>query len=274
MRIRNRHRSLLFVLGFVALTASSLGAHDLFLKLDSYLVPPNTAVRVTILNGTFIKSEGAVARDRVEDLALVGPGGRQQLDTASITAHHDTSDLHLRTGEPGTYVLGLSIRPREIALNGEQFNGYLKEEGIEDVLAERTRDGLLKEPAKERYAKHVKAVLQVGNLRTETASTVLGYAAELVPLENPYELKRGATLRLRCLIAGQAATNLVVIAGGIGPRRVAMKEIRIRTDSAGIARLPLRAAGRWYAKFVKMRRSTLPGVNYESQWATLTFEVR
>jgi hypothetical protein len=275
MRVANRWRGLaLAIIGGVALAAGSLSAHDLFLKLDTYFLPPETSVRVTILNGTFTRSEGVVARDRLADISLVGPSGRRVLDTAAVTGRQKTSALRLSTGSEGTYVLGLSVRPREISLAGEQFNDYLKEEGIEDVLAQRTRDGKLKEPARERYAKHVKAVLQVGKTRTETASTVLGYAAEIIPLDNPYEVKRGGTLRLRCLIGGRPVGNLVVIAGGLGPKEVALKETRMHTDSDGVVQLPLGVAGRWYAKFVKMERSTLPGVDYESQWATLTFEVR
>ena len=275
MRIANRWRGLaLAIVGAVVLAVGSLSAHDLFLKLDTYLLPPETSVRVTILNGTFTKSEGVVARDRLADISLVGPSGRRVLDTAAVTGRQKTSELRLSTGSEGTYVLGLSVRPREILLAGEQFNDYLKEEGIEAVLAQRTRDGKLKQPARERYAKHVKAVLQVGKTRTETASSVLGYAAEIVPLDNPYGLKRGETLRLRCLIGGRPVENLVVIAGGLGPKGITLKETRLRTDSDGVVQLPLRVAGRWYAKFVKMDRSTLAGIDYESQWATLTFEVR
>jgi hypothetical protein len=36
----------------------------------------------------------------------------------------------------------------------------------------------------------------------------------------------------------------------------------------------LDAAGRWYVKFVHMVRVTQRGLDYESKWATLTFEVR
>jgi hypothetical protein len=275
MRIESRRTRLaLLILGCAALTAGSAAAHDLFLKLDTYFLPPNTPVRVTILNGTFTTSEGIVARDRIADISLVGPAGTQALDTGVVTARAKSSELRLRTGAEGTYVLGLSIRPREIALTGRQFNEYLQEEGIEDVLAERTRTGTLGEPAKERYAKHVKSVFQVGKARTESAVATLGYAAEIVPLENPYGLTRGKGLSVRCLIDGQPVGNLVVIAGGIGPKGGAIKEIRVRTGADGIARLPLGAPGRWYAKFVRMHRSTLPGINYESQWATLTLEVR
>ena len=102
------------LVAILALTASSLAAHDLFLKLTTYFLPTDTPVRVLVLNGTFTKSEGTVARDRIADLALVAPSGRQSLDTTAIAARHDTSDLHLRTAGEGTYVLGLSVRPREL----------------------------------------------------------------------------------------------------------------------------------------------------------------
>lgn len=268
-----RARTLLLLVA-CALSASSLAAHELFLKLATYFLPAETPVRVLLLNGTFSKSEGVVARDRIADIALVGPGGRASLDTSAVSAQHDTTVLRLRTSGEGTYVLGVSVRPREIALTGEQFNGYLKEEGIDDMLAERTRTGMLGEAAKERYAKHVKAIFQVGGARSAGYSTVLGYAAELIPLENPYELKRGGTLRFRCLINGQAAAGLTVLAGGVTSRGAAIRGVRVRSDSAGVAELPFASAGRWYVKFISMRHSTVPGITHESQWATLTFEVR
>jgi hypothetical protein len=36
----------------------------------------------------------------------------------------------------------------------------------------------------------------------------------------------------------------------------------------------LDAAGTWYVKFVHMVRASEPGLDYESKWATLTFETR
>src|SRR5207247_9774859 len=54
-----------------AVLASLALAHDLFLKLDTYFLEPRTRVRVTVLNGTFAKSEGFVAPDRVADISVV-----------------------------------------------------------------------------------------------------------------------------------------------------------------------------------------------------------
>jgi len=138
------------------ISAVVLLAHDLFLKLDNYFVPPNTAVRVAVLNGTFSKSEGAVAPDRLLDLSMVGPMQRRSIPRASWKPSGDTTWLSVQTGAPGTYVIGASLSPRQIALSAEAFNGYLKEDGIPDVLDARTRAGELGRAARERYQKHVK----------------------------------------------------------------------------------------------------------------------
>lgn len=266
-------RTLLLVAA-LAVAASSLVAHDLFLKLSTYFLPSHTPVQALLLNGTFTRSESSVARDRIADFSLVGPGGKTTLDSTAIVPRRDSTHLRFRTAGPGTYVVGLSVKPREIALTGEQFNGYLKEEGIDDVLAERTRTGSLGEAAKERYAKHVKAIFQVGDPRSDQYSTLLGYAAEIVPIENPYSLKPGDVLRVRCLVNGQPAAGLTVLAGGTGSGGDALPEARAGTDSAGVASIKLSAAGRWYVKFIRMTRSQAPGITHTSQWATLTFEVR
>ena len=56
------------------LTVVAAQAHDLFLKLDSYFLEPNAKAIVRVLNGTFQKSDGAAARERLANLSLHEPG--------------------------------------------------------------------------------------------------------------------------------------------------------------------------------------------------------
>jgi hypothetical protein len=256
--------------------ASLLAAHDLFIKLDTYFLEPNTAVTVQVLNGTFGKSENWITRDRVADISVVSPGGRAHVDTTHWSPSTDslTSLLAIRTGGPGTYVLGASTRARDLHLEAESFNEYLRLDGIPDVLAARTRDGELGKPAWERYAKHVKALVQVGDARTDHYTTILGYPAEIVPLANPYTLSADGTMRIRALVNGQPVANQLVIAGGES-RDGTIAEQEMRTGADGTVSFPLTAAGRWYIKFINMVRVTgEEELDYVSQWATLTFEIR
>ncbi len=263
------------VAGALLLLVSVALGHDLFLKLDTYFLEPHARVRIPVLNGTFFKSEGFVTPERVADMSVVSPAGRTRLAVATAWSRgpDSTSLLGLELGDPGTYEVGVSTRPREIGLRAEEFNAYLEEDGISDILEARRRDNELGKHARERYSKHVKAVFQVGTARSEGFGMVLGYPAEIVPLENPYAIEPGSPLRVRCLVEGRPVANQMVLWGGEQGGQI-MDQRRTRTDSDGVAEVTLDGAGRWYVKFVHMVRDTQRKLDYESKWATLTFEVR
>ena len=266
------------VLSFALLlgAAQVARAHDMFWTLTSWFVAPNSDVRLFVLNGTFSRTENSIAWERVADLSVVSPAGRVAIDSAHWDTKTDTSVLRLSTAASGTYVSGLSTRPRDLAQKAADFNAYLKDDGIPDILAERTSKGELSRDARERYHKHIKAIFQVGETRTDGWKTVLGYPAELVPLANPYALKPGTTLALRCLVDGKPVAHQLVMVGGrsgtVGDVR--LPAVSLRSDADGIVRVTLTRAGRWYVKFINMTRVDAGAVDYESKWASLTFEVR
>jgi len=258
-------------------TSASLAAHDLFLRPDSFFVAPDATISVRVLNGTFSKSENAVARERLRDISVVTPDGVNHPDTSEWDDRSDTttSRLSVRVGPSGTYVIGASVRPRELTLAAKDFNAYLASDGVPDVLAARRKNNELQMPARERYSKHVKAIVQVGDRRTDTYTIALGYPAELIPLDNPYALRRGGTLRVRALVEGQPVANQFVVAGGRTPSGARIAQRSVRTDSAGVARVRISSRGAWYVKFIHMERSAADTtIDYESKWATLTFGVR
>jgi uncharacterized GH25 family protein len=262
-------------LAFVLVAAIPLAAHDLFLKLDTYVVAPNADVKVKVLNGTFTTSENGVTRDRIVDITLVAPDTVMRIDHSQWDTVGKSSVLAIHTRGPGVYVVGASTKPRELKLEAKEFNAYLEEEGIRDILAARTKAGTFGDPARERYAKHVKALFRVGSATTGQFDRALGYPAEIVPIDNPYTLRPGMTLRVRCLVDGAPSAHQVVLAGGRTPSGARLTPITVTADSAGIASIRLRGRGTWYVKFIRMRPVTGDAsVDYESKWATMTFEVR
>lgn len=262
--------TLLLVAGSVGIAA----AHDMFLKPTRFFVPENSEVRVRVLNGTFDKSENSIARNRLRDVSVVTPTRRVQLDTTEWTVTGDTSTFHVHTRGPGTYVIGASMNPTVLELPADDFNMYLREDGIPDVLAERQRTGELEKPAKERYHKHVKAMIQVGSTPSQHYAAAMGYPAEIIPVENPYTLAKGGTLSVRTLVDGKPAGNQYVLYGARTPDNKAIEQMNVRSDSEGIARIPLSVSGTFYIKFINMTRVQRDTVDYESKWATLTFQVR
>jgi len=268
-------RSRSFVLfAVVTLAAVSVAGHDLFLKLDSYFLAPNAKAKVQMLNGTFQSSDGIVRRDRMRDLSLITPdAGLSAAKSISWLDTEKTTTMEIQTGLSGTYVVGISTKPREIDLKAADFNDYLMHDGIPDILAKRTKDNELGKDIRERYSKHVRAIFQVGSTRTEDYKTSLHYPVEIIPQSNPYSLKVGQTLPVLCTLDGKPLLNQFVIAGWESVDGK-LHSLDTRTDANGIARFKLMAAGKWYVKMIHMTPSNEPGINYESKWATLTFQVR
>lgn len=251
--------------------ATTVFAHDLYLLPSAFFVAPGTTVSIRLFNGTFEKSEGSVAVNRVQDLSVVAPAGRTAAPRSGWREKGDTTVFPVRVGETGNYVIGVSTLPRMIRLEAKDFNEYLRTEGSPQILAERRKTGEDKLPARERYAKHVKAILQVGNSQSSNYDAVLGYPVELVPLDNPYALVRGKGLRVRALIDGKPQAGQLLYYAGRRANGTPMPERTVRTDSAGIANLRLPLGGKWYLKFIHMVKVARDTVDYESKWATITF---
>ncbi len=256
-------------------TAGVLVAHDMFLRPAQHFAAPNSTVLVRLLNGTFSRSENSITRDRLLDVAIVSPAGRARLDTAQWTVAGDTSTFTMMTGTAGTYVLGVSTRPKVLGMTGKEFNVYLKDDGIPDELVTRRKEKRLGEASRERYHKHVKALIQVGDTKDQGFATVLGYPAEIVPLENPFALRIGASLRVRVLVDGKPVRGQFVQYGGRTASDKRVPQRNTRSDAEGVARIPLDRTGSYYIKFINMQRlSGDADANYESRWSTLTFAVR
>ena len=287
MRIDPRVPLTLTALTLVAAAAAQ--AHTMFLKLDSFFLKPNSTGKVALLNGAFDKSEGTTARDRMLDVSVVGPGGIVRppksawRDSALFHWHADsvdTSILTFETGAPGTYLLGVSTAPKVITLTAKEFNEYLAHDGVVDMIERRAAAGKTRDEATERYSKHVKALVQVGSKRGGEWSRELGYPVEFIPLRNPYELRVGDELEVRFLRGGEPVANQVVYANNEhyhehDDEGRHTEAVMTRTDARGVAKIPLSEAGRWYVRTINMvEMASDPDIDYESKWATLTFEIR
>jgi len=48
----------------------------------------------------------------------------------------------------------------------------------------------------------------------------------------------------------------------------------VRADSNGVACVKLAGGGKWFVKFIRMTKLNEPNLDYESKWASLTFEIQ
>ncbi len=260
-------------------------SHDMYLKLDTYFLEPNTAATIVLFNGTFDKSDNTIDRNRMIDVSLVGNGERISVDTTQWSEKDGATLLDFITGKEGTWVAGVSTRPRNIEMTAEKFNEYLKHDGVLDMLTWREENNALDQNAIEKYSKHVKTIFQVGNKLTTDWQTQLGYPIEFIPLENPYDVHEGHNMPVQLLWQGKPLANQLVYVGSKTENHSqehsheASEEhhhdnlTKYRTDAEGKFKFPIAHKGIWYLRTIYLTASEEEGLTHESNWATLTFEV-
>lgn len=274
-------RKTLLTLGFgaaLALAGSSVAAHEMFLKPAAFRLEPGSQTVVALFNGTIDKSENPITRERMKAVVVVAGG---KVSVPPVSRWRDdakTSYLDLTVGAPGGYVVGVSTAPKIIELSADNFEEYLRHDGIEDILKERKAANVARTPVRERYSKHVKTLLQVGDAASDDYARPLGFPAEILLAKNPASVKVGDTLDFQALIKGRPMGRQLVYAnyegapagGAQGGHPGAQ---RLRTDADGKAAFKVTHPGRWYVTLINMQKAT-GEATYESNWATLTFEVR
>ena len=251
-----------------------LSSHELFLKTNSYFLESGKPAELFLFNGTFDNSENAITTDRIIGAQIHGTDYDFYPKESDYYLTDKVTFLKFTPGESGTYAAGISTMPRMIELSAKDFKEYLEHEGLEDMIAERQDKGLEDQAVREKYSKHVKSILQVGATRTNHFSKEFGYPIEFVPLNNPYDLKVGEKASFKLLVNGKplAGQGVHISSRNDGVNPFA-KEIPSRTDEKGEVSFEITETGHWYVATIHMVESAEKDVEYESNWATITFEI-
>lgn len=160
-----------------------------------------------------------------------------------------------------------------IELDADKFEAYLKDEGFVDAIAERKTRKESRLPGRERYRRHLKALVP-GAPQEAIATAPIGKRLELVPLEAPARLKAGDTVAVRLLLDGRALADAPVeVCQRQAPGSVSIN--RAITDDDGVARLPVTGPGMTLIRAVQMRRVTDQDskADWESFWTSYSLIV-
>ncbi|MFL6235376.1 MAG: DUF4198 domain-containing protein [Thermoanaerobaculia bacterium] len=267
--MNKRAKTLVLVL-LGSIFAVAARGHDTWLLPEHTSVAPGTEVSLDLTSGmAFPLLEYPIKTDRVGRSVLRLAG-----KTAGITTRNiGTKSLQLRTrlGSPGIATLGVSLESKSIELKPAEVAEYLDEIGAPEPL--RRAWASAKEPKRWReiYTKHAKTFIRVGEPGADRSwAEPLGLALEILPEKDPTTLKPGDELAVRVLRKGRPVPQLSlgIVHGGHAQGALRM------TDAEGRAVLRLDRAGLWLLRATDLRQSSRKDANWESDFATLTLEVR
>ena len=260
-----------------AMVTAPASAHEMFLKAQNSFQEPGSDQVVRLINGTFDKSENAITRARMADVSIIANGNVTKPRPSDWYDDENSSYLKYNSGDIGTQVIGVSTKARIITMSPDDFIAYLKHDGVLDTLATFEQENTLAE-VRERYSKHIRTLVQVGDETSDSYATQLGYPVEIILDQNPYELRFGNDVSFQVLYDGKPAANQLVRASyegfhGHDASGGHFNSYDMRTDENGRATFLLNNKALWYISLIHMQKIDDPEADYESNWATVTFQV-
>ncbi|HBO7968034.1 MULTISPECIES: DUF4198 domain-containing protein [Pseudomonas] len=176
---------------------------------------------------------------------------------------------HFRAGTPGTVVVAMLTHAQAITLPGVEFDKYLVEEGLDQVRSERQTLGIADAPGREQFLRCAKTLVRV-NSDSAGFDRVVDLPLELVAVTDPFQLKPGGRFKARLLREGKPVAGVLVRAWAKDDPK---HEQQVRTDQDGVVELTLEKTGLWFLSAVQMHSVIEYQADWESIWASLSFEI-
>lgn len=243
----------------------SLWAHDLYLMPQKFRPAKGEVILLSVHT-----ADGFPMSDQPMDPARIIAVPAISLDSWRMA---NKATHALVSVKDGSQYFAIFTKQRFLEMESDKFDDYLKAEGLTAQLALRKQKNETTIKSREMYAKYAKAYVIAGQ-STPMFAKPLGMKAEIVPLADPASLKPGDSLPIEVLFDGKplpdAQVELALSESGSAKSSL---QIAGRTGPNGRLTVRIPSAGKIRLHSIAMDRVNQPTHDWESYWASLTFEV-
>lgn len=248
----------------------ALQAHEFWLEPMKFRVQPGESISVKFAVGEdFTGGDWDLSKKGVEKMLLVEKQGSKNLSASVPLVKGER--MKIAIANSGTKLIAMQGKPSFIQLNSKQFNLYLEEDGLDNIIEWRKKNGQDTVGAKEFYSRYAKLLVQSGSSLDDSWKKVVGHRLEIIPNQNPYSLKAGDYLGCKVLYEGKPSRHTMVKVWGHVGNKIFLQNAF--TENDGTVKFPISANGPWMISCVRMEKSKDPKADWESSWASLVFGV-
>ena len=259
----------LSALMFAIALPTAAHAHDTWLIPDRFNVTPKSTVTLDMTSGMeFPKLDVGPKPERVESAKCRLAG--KTFDITNKAAAPNSLQFKTELPDAGVATLWVKLPARAIELKPEEVQHYLDEVDAPESLRKQWTE-MKPQRWKEFYTKHQKTFVRVGDPTSDRSwAEPVETFLELVPEKDPTTLKAGDDFPVRVLKDSKPFGGFSLNAVSAGETK---GETR-KTDSDGRATFRLGKEGRWLFRGTDIRKSNQPETDWESDFTTLTLEVK
>jgi uncharacterized GH25 family protein len=261
------------IAGFTGLILCGIAvqAHEFWLQPLKFVLKTGESLVVNFKVGEdFLGEPWTFTKDRIVKLELHQKNTVKDLKKDVV----EGAKNNLQTALPneGTYLLVLQSSEAFSDLEAEKFNAYLKEDELDDAYAHREKTNTLDKNGTEFYARYAKLLVQAGEKTDNTFRKEIGLPVEIMPEQNPYNLKLGDAVQFKILFQGKPLFGAKVRVWNFYNNRTTVQNIYSQQD--GMISTHISNPGSWMVSFVKMVPSKNPKADWQSYWASLVFGIK
>jgi uncharacterized GH25 family protein len=257
-----------FITLAIFLVASLATAHEFWMQPKKFLFKKGETMVVDFMVGENFEGEfWDLKKHRVVKFDHLVAGKFTSL--VNSVQPGQGKNLSITFQQEGTQLLVMQSNNAFIKLDGEKFNAYLKEDGLDEILEHRTKTNTLTDSASEHYARCAKLLVQVGDRKDDTYRKIAGLPLEIIPLSNPYSMQIGDELKFRVLFHGKPLAFSLVKVWNKGEGKTFIQNLH--TEKDGVVTTRLSNSGSWMISTVKMVSSKEETADWQSYWSTLVF---
>jgi len=252
---------------------NAASAHDYWMVPQPLVAPGDQEVTVSLLVGEDFVAEEEKVHQAGRATRFVHLHGETSTDLLPAAVEGAAPILRVRVAGAGGHLFALDRNPAKIEMPAAKFDEYLRHEGLDEVAAERTRRGESSISGRERYTRHLKALVQVGDARDGSFAKVLGQPLEIVPERDPAFAAPGERLPVKVQFRGAPLAGARIEAfSRVGDD---VRGADLRTDGRGLVEIPIDRRGVWLIRMVHMVRCDgCADADWESMWASYVFASR
>jgi hypothetical protein len=260
--------------GLMWLTSVPAGAHEFWMIAAPFKAPAPAPAHLDLYVGQFFDGELIpLSAEYVTQFQRFGAGGTENL--MRRVPRSGATGIVLPLDKPGTQILAIDTHPNFVKLSRDQFTYYLADEGLAQIRKlreQREARGLVTAVNRERYRRHIKALVQVGDQSDDTVLMKTGQRLEILPLADPRLSSRSAPTAFQVLFEGKPLAGVMIKAWNRTNGQTVL--LRAVASDTGVAMLTLPFAGVWMLSAVHMLPvQNDPALDWESMWANLSFEI-
>ncbi|WP_299657757.1 DUF4198 domain-containing protein [uncultured Tateyamaria sp.] len=249
--------------------ATSATAHEFWIEPEAYQVPASGKIVARLKNGEDFEGVNlAYFERRIERFDVVvgdtiRPVEARMGDNPALDVPAPVGGLVVVVHETTSSLLTYK--------EWQKFQKFADHKDFEDIEARHAANGFPEPPFKERYSRHAKALIAVGEgIGMDRA---LGLKTEFIALTNPYAPDFDGMMQVQVTLDGDIRANAQVEVFERAPDDNVTITLH-RTDEIGIATIPVKPGHDYLFDAVSIAPITdSDDAVWDTYWAALTFAV-